>query len=172
MCAVENSPVLFAIIIGLRPKTIGTKQAATTDGSPYLFSTTFFVFSSQRTIFSTCAFLQFSLVPCFQGWTLRLSVTRYFNPLFIYLFTSDSDFDSDLHLTSRSQQHQKKKHCEWPPSLDLFTTWNELAEPKPWANLPMNFHPKLSQLSPPAPLNFYTFIPSAGGLSSNFSSCF
>ena len=90
MCAVENSPVLFAIIIGLRPKTIGTKQAATTDGSPYLFSTTFFVFFSQRAIFSTVFFLQFSLVPCFQGWTLRLSVTRYFNPLFIYLFTSDT----------------------------------------------------------------------------------
>ena len=127
MRAVENSPTLFAIIIGLRPKTIRpTPHPQQMDLLIYFpnFSENF----SSQFLITVSLFFNGS---CFQGWLLRLSVTRYFNPLFIYLFTSDSDFDSDLHLTSRSQQHQKKKHCESPPSLDLFTTWNELAEPKP-----------------------------------------
>ena len=40
------------------------------------------------------------------------------------------------------------------------TTWNVLAEPKPWANLPMNFHPKcLSSRTNLAPILFSWLLP-------------
>ena len=115
MRAVENSPTLFAIIIGLRPKTIRpTPHPQQMDLLIYFpnFSENF----SSQFLITVSLFFNGS---CFQGWLLRLSVTRYFNPLFKSLFTFGSFDSQSLYLTSRSHKQTKKKLCDRRPSFFL-----------------------------------------------------
>lgn len=142
MCAVENSPTLFAIIIGLRPKP--SDQQTTHNRwislSVSLNFSTFFRyflrtnFKKRGNSLNHGFFLHFSMVLCFQGWLLRLSVTRYFNPLFNSFFTFDTPLlivTYTLLVDPSNRRRRRKGSFVSADGVSASTTWNVLAEPKP-----------------------------------------